>query len=180
MESIHGCALNIYNTGVLITGESSTGKSELALQLVDRGHKFIADDLVVVDKNNDTEVIISAAKGSFSFLHVRGLGFINISKLYGMFNIVTSCKLDLIINLINDDQNNTYLKAGSINPLTQLISEVDILGIPIAQMDLLINHNRPLALLVEIMVKYNNHRQSGYDSHQDFLSNHAELCNSPL
>jgi HPr kinase/phosphorylase len=190
MQTIHGCALNIYNTGVIITGDSAVGKSELALQLLDRGHKFIADDLIVLNKSTHTEnnnneviheVIISAAHKGESFLHVRGLGFINISRLYGMFNVMPCCRLDLIIDL-KQPQPSTNLQNEldeiidiEKDPLTQLINEVDILGASIMQMQLLINPCRPLALLIETMVKYNNQRQLGYDSHQDFLTHHAEL-----
>ena len=198
---MHGCALNICNTGVLITGDSAIGKSELALQLLDRGHKFIADDVVVIKRIKNQEIknqeinhqevdnqeinpviwnqsmlFMSAVESELPFLHIRGLGFVNVSKLYGISNIMLGCKLDLIINLANDAN---YYNANSSSEdcvLQQLISEVDILGIPILQMQLLINNqHRPLALLVETMVKYNNDKQLGYDSHQDFLNRHYAM-----
>lgn len=170
-ETIHACALSIYGLGVLITGSSGVGKSELTLQLIDRGHKFIADDIVVLDKTQNGSVILSATNLMLPFLFVRGVGFLNISKMFGMHNIVTCKQLDLIINLV-DSQEKTQQE---IEPLTQLISNKDVLDIKIPQMELSNNKSRPLALLVEVMVQYHKDKSSGYDSHQDFLNRHSFL-----
>ncbi len=168
MSSVHGIALNVFNTGILIRGRSGIGKSELGLELLERGHQLISDDLVSLDKENDNIYLSTASSHAFGYIEIRGIGFIDIAKLYGPQYISQRCKLDLIIDLVAHNE----LKVLEHNRLQQLLTYKHIYDKEIPLYQLPIGANRNLAILVELIVKYHIHRTNGYDSHQEFIQKH--------
>lgn len=167
MQTIHGVAISIYSSGVLLLGASSIGKSELALELVSRGHKLIADDAICVTKDNGCLILASDLEKSM--LYLRGIGFLDIETLYGKDSTQKSSPLNLIIQL-------THTNIERIDPLAQLIGVENILEVPITKFELPISNNRPLALLVEVIVKYAQQRELNNDSNNEFINQHlAEL-----
>ncbi len=166
----HGVAVNIFGLGILITGKSGIGKSELALELVDSGHKFVVDDFVVVEKDSLGTLWLSALDFAEPFMHIRGMGFVNISKMYNSCSsIMSSSKLDIIIELTEDVE---LLNKQCIQPSKV---QQNILGIALDKYILPVGKNRNLCLLVETLVKSHIDLKNGYDSTQDFLNNHANL-----
>lgn len=165
METLHGIALNIFGTGVIITGVSAIGKSELGLALVDRGHKFIVDDAIRLT-HNQGHLHVHSNQGKF-ILHIRGIGFIDVLQLYGINSVATGSRIDLNIELTQGD-------VTALDRLTQLKSTVSIFGVPIHQFVLPVGEHRPLILLVELIVKYYQELERGIDSHSEFIQHHDE------
>ncbi|MCK4608593.1 MAG: hypothetical protein KAT71_03850 [Gammaproteobacteria bacterium] len=148
--AINGVFVKIFNLGVLLTGKPNSGKSELALTLLDRGHQLIADDYIEfgVDKEQQ-QLIGSCAPKAQGFLHIRDLGFINIKKMLGKQTITDHIPLQLAINIDNSG-------------LT--LDQIEIAQIQIPQLSL----SRPDAILVETAVRNFALQQQGYDAEVDF------------
>ena len=101
--SIHGVLVDIYGEGVLITGESGIGKSEVALELIHRGHRLVSDDVVEIKKISDAELIGSAPEITRHFIELRGIGIIDAKTLFGVESVKNNQKIDLVINRIRID-----------------------------------------------------------------------------
>jgi len=161
----HGIAFEIFNHGVVIIGKSGVGKSELGLELIERGHRLICDDLVSGQLINQ-EIVLSAPQSfGIGFMEIRGIGFVDIGRFYGMQALCQQQKLALVIELVD----NNMLDVVNQNRLMQLITQVEVLGIKIPLYKLPIGANRNLPVLVELIVKYAVAREMGYDSHNFFI-----------
>lgn len=162
--TIHGNFVSIYNIGVLVTGKSGIGKSESVLGLVERGHKFICDDMVKIKK-------IRTAKGFElhgepylnygPFLEIRGIGIINVSQYYGEGKILKSDKLGLIINLHEWDKTYHYDRLGIEERYNQ------ILGIEVPQKEIPVSPGRNVPLLIEVAAYREIMRRLGYNSAEE-------------
>lgn len=167
----HGIAFEIFNQGVVIIGKSGVGKSELGLELIDRGHRLICDDLVSGQLINQ-EIILSAPQSfGIGFMEIRGIGFVDIGRFYGMQALCQQQSLALVIELVD----NSMLDIVNKDRLMQLISEVDVLGVKIPLYKLPIGANRNLPVLVELIVKYATSREIGYDSHNFFIEEQFKM-----
>ena len=142
--SVHGVFVELYGFGVLLTGKSGIGKSETALELIHRGHRLIADDMVKFFRDTQGEVIGKSAELPF-FMEIRGIGIIDIKTLYGLSAIRLSKRLDMIIEL-EATENTEYMSA----PSTHLFE--DVLGKPIKKRILEVSSGRNAAAMVEVMV----------------------------
>ena len=166
----HGIAFEIFNHGVVIIGKSGVGKSELGLELIDRGHRLICDDLVaghLIDKKIQISAPLEFGVG---FMEIRGIGFVNIKKFYGSHVVCTRQTLSLVIELVKHET----LDLINQNRLLQLIDEIEVLGIKVPRYKLPIGANRNLPILVELIVKYAIARENGYDSHAEFINQQAQ------
>lgn len=167
----HGLALEIFGRGVVIVGKSGIGKSELGLELIDRGHRLICDDLVE-GVLADTQITISSPQEfALGYMEIRGVGFVDIVHLYGKQQMCAQKKLFIVIQLVDNDM----LDIINSDRLMQLISEIDVLGIKIPLYKLPIGANRNLPILVELIVKYAIDREHGFDSHQTFINNQSNF-----
>ena len=142
--SVHGVLVELFGFGVLLTGKSGIGKSETALELIHRGHRLIADDMVKFFRDTQGDVVGKSAELPF-FMEIRGLGIIDIKTLYGLSAVRLSKTLDMIIELQAVD-NSDYMSA----PSTHLYE--DVLGKPIKKRILEISSGRNAAAMVEVMV----------------------------
>ena len=142
--SVHGVLVELFGFGVLLTGKSGIGKSETALELIHRGHRLIADDMVKFYRDTQGDVVGKSAELPF-FMEIRGLGIIDIKTLYGLSAVRLSKSLDMIIELQAVD-NSDYMSA----PSTHLYE--DVLGKPIKKRILEISSGRNAAAMVEVMV----------------------------
>lgn len=172
-ESIahHGIAFEIFDRGVVIIGKSGIGKSELGLELIDRGHRLICDDLVAGELVDNKVIISPPQEFGVGFMEIRGIGFIDLARFYGAHNISHAQELFIVIQLVD----NEILDLINQDRLRQLISKVDVLGIQFPLYKLPIGANRNLPILVELIVKYAIECSMGYDSHLAFInqqSNH--------
>ena len=142
--SVHGVLVELFGFGVLLTGKSGIGKSETALELIHRGHRLIADDMVKFYRDTQGDIVGKSAELPF-FMEIRGLGIIDIKTLYGMSSVRLSKRLDMIIELKALDSSD-YMSA----PTTHLYE--DVLGKPIKKRILEISSGRNAAAMVEVMV----------------------------
>lgn len=160
--SLHGVFVELYGFGVLLTGRSGVGKSETALELIHRGHRLIADDLVKFDKGLTGDITGRASRLPY-FMEIRGLGIIDVKALYGVGAVRISKKLDMIIEL-QDLKNEEYLTA-----VDYLGSTENILGEEITKVKLYISSGRNAAAMVEIAVMNLMAKKMGYNSEEHYL-----------
>ncbi|CAB1277266.1 HPr kinase/phosphorylase [Candidatus Nitrosacidococcus tergens] len=152
----HGVLLVMFNLGVLLTGESRVGKSSVALELIQRGHHLIADDVPIFHKDSDNQKLIGSCSPILQdFLEIPGLGVVNIRKIYGEQAIIFEHVLDFVIHLDMDEE---------IEPLSRNLGKWEQLGISVTQLTLPITERLPLASIIEIAVQDYQLCQNGYDS----------------
>lgn len=154
--SMHGVFLELYGFGVLLVGKSGIGKSETALELIHRGHRLVADDLVKFIKTTNGDVVGKAAKLPY-FMEVRGLGIIDIKALYGLGAVRISKNLDAIIEL-QELKSEEYLTSVNYQSST-----VEILGKHFHKVELYISSGRNAAAMVEIAVMNLMAKRLGHD-----------------
>ena len=171
MITIHGVFMEIMAIGVLITGPSGIGKSELALDLITRGHRLVADDAPQFSRLAPDIIIGSCPDALRDFLEVRGLGIINIRRLYGNTAIKNSKYLRLIVRLEpldNDQMARLDRLEGSYRSRTILDTEVAEITLPVAP-------GRNLAVLLECAARNHSLRMGGYNASEEFINNQQQI-----
>lgn len=161
-SSLHGTLMNVYGKGVLIMGDSGVGKSELALELIKRGHVLIADDRVVT-YNVHNSIVGKSPEILEGVLEVRGIGIINVMQMFGASSILESIQVDVVIYLEHWDGKKDYDRLGDKH-----ISYMDILGIDIPKLEFPVKVGRNMAVLVETAVTNFSLKQRGINSAIDF------------
>ncbi len=159
--SLHGTLLEIRGVGTLIRGASGAGKSEAALALIERGHSLVADDLVKVKLLSDHTPIGFCDPLSRGFMECRGIGIINIEKLFGNRFVRIEKKIDLVVTLIEEAVNAEPDRTGLDRKYFQ------ILGFDVPQMEIPVRTGRDIARLIEVAAMVQAARQFGYDSADD-------------
>lgn len=167
----HGVFVAIMNTGVLITGASGVGKSEVALDLVQRGHQLIADDSVIMQRTDGAKLRGSCAPSLKGHIEIRGLGIINVEKMFGPSAVLDSYPLQLIVNL----KDGTHHEIRSLDRLQPSLEMVEILGVSIPCLNMLVAPGRNLSVLVEAATRDHLLRKSGVNSSVEFISRHDAL-----
>lgn len=167
MQSRPGVMLQVFGQGVLLQGDSGSGKSDLALELVSRGHSLIADDAVEFAVVN--EHLYGCCRAGFEgFLEVHGLGVVNLTQLYGDKAVLGQAALDLVL-LFEDSNIEEYDRLQPVQSSWQL------LGVAVPAWSIPYSKKRNLALIVETAVRLNQYRQQGYDASIDLQSRLASL-----
>ena len=156
--TMHGCLLDIYGVGTLIIGESGVGKSETALELIKRGHRFIADDAVEVRRVSQKTLVGSCPPNIRYFLELRGIGIIDIMKMFGVQSIKPTQTVDLIINLELWDQTRIYDRLGQVEEYTE------ILGNSVSSHSIPIRPGRSLAIICESAAINHRQKKMGYNA----------------
>jgi HPr kinase/phosphorylase len=164
--SRHGVFVDVLGLGVLITGESGVGKSELALELISRGHGLVADDVVEISRIASKTLEGRCPPLLKDFLEVRGLGVLNIRVIFGETAVRPKMNLKLIVRLAKSGQAGAA--AAERLPLHELTE--DILGLPIREIVIPVAAGRNLAVLVEAAVRNYILQLRGYDSTQEFIA----------
>ncbi len=163
--TLHGVFMEVISVGVLLTGESSVGKSELALELITRGHRLIADDAAEFARITPEIVAGHCPPMLRDFLEVRGLGILNIREMYGDGSLKDSKYLRLIINLIRSDFSDPDMdRLGCSNSVR------NILGVDIPVITLQMAAGRNLAVMVEAAVRNHKVKERGYNANQDLIA----------
>lgn len=161
-SSLHGTLMNVYGKGVLIMGDSGVGKSELALELIKRGHVLIADDRVVT-YNVHNSIVGKSPEILEGVLEVRGIGIINVMQMFGASSILESIQVDVVIYLEHWDGKKDYDRLGDVH-----LSHMDILGIDVPKLEFPVKVGRNMAVLVETAVTNFSLKQRGINSAVDF------------
>lgn len=163
--TLHGVLLEVLGTGVLLTGEAAVGKSELALELITRGHRLVADDAAELVRIAPDIINATCPPMLRDFLEVRGLGLLNIRALFGESAIKHSKYLRLIIHLQSSEEDTS----GPMDRLTGSISSEQLLGLDIPKVTIPVAPGRNMAILVETAVRNHMLRAKGYDASEDFI-----------
>jgi HPr kinase/phosphorylase len=169
---LHSVLLDVFGLGVLILGESGIGKSECALELIDRGHRLVADDVVEVKRMGDLLVGVSPDLTRYH-MELRGLGVLNIKDLYGVSSMRLSKRIELVVQLERWDAAKEYDRLG-LRGENFLILGVEV---PLARMP--VAPGRNIALLVEVAARNQLLRECGYDAARRFVERVDELVASP-
>ena len=158
----HGTMLEVYGEGILITGESGVGKSETAIELVKRGHRLIADDAVEIKKISYRTLFAESPPLIQHYIELRGIGVVDVMRLFGMGAIKSRQELDLIINIETWQDGMMYDRLGLENQYTTL------LGVQVPIMKIPVKPGRNLAVIIEVAAMNNRQKKLGYNSAQEF------------
>lgn len=158
----HGVLMNIYGQGVLILGDSGIGKSETAIELIKRGHRLVADDAVEIRRIGDT-LTGTAPELIRHYLEVRGIGVVDIQKLFGMSGVKSATQIDLVIQFERWQDEKFYDRLGLDEAHTQ------IMGVPIPLLTIPVSAGRNLAGIVELAVMNNRQKKYGINSAREFV-----------
>jgi len=158
----HGVYLDIFGLGVLLTGASGSGKSEIGLELISRGHRLIADDMVEFVKQGP-DVIVGRSPEALRFhMEIRGLGILNIRDLYGAAAITDAKRLSLVVELV------PYEELSDGDRVVDEEITINIQGVPMPRVRVPIRSGRSLAVLIEVATRNQLLKKRGIDSNKEF------------
>src|SRR5574344_1947806 len=165
-KTLHGVLVEVYGIGILLIGDSGVGKSETALELVERGHRLVADDIVEVRCVNGNTVMGQGANTLISHhMEIRGLGIINISQLYGVGAIREQKEVQMIVQLEDWDSSKAYDRLGTDQKYKEL------LGVKIPVIEIPVRPGRNLPIIIEAAAMNERLKNMGYNSAKDFNQN---------
>jgi len=163
----HGVFMDILGLGVLITGESGLGKSELGLELISRGHGLVADDAVDIYRTSQTALEGRCPVLLQNLLEVRGIGLLDIKAIFGETAVRRKMKLQLIVHLVRGETLERDFERLPYEPLYE-----DVLEIPVRKVVIAVDAGRNLAVLVEAAVRNTVLQLRGIDTYQEFIRRH--------
>ena len=158
----HGVLVEVYGEGILLIGESGVGKSETAIELVKRGHRLIADDAVEIKRVSATTLVGRAPEIIRHYVELRGIGIVDVRRLFGMGAVKETEKIDLVINLENWQENKMYDRLG-LEENTE-----EILGIKVPSIVLPVCPGRNLSVVIEVAAMNNRQKKMGYNTAAEF------------
>ena len=159
----HGVLVEVYGEGILILGDSGIGKSELAIELVKRGHRLVADDAVELRKVSNRQIMGTAPENIRHFIELRGIGIVNVARVFGVGAVKLSESLDLVVQLEAWDPTKNYQRTGLENEY------YDILGVSIPSTSIPVSPGRNLAVVLETAAINNRQKKMGYNAAKELL-----------
>ena len=158
----HGVLVEVYGEGILLLGDSGVGKSETAIELVKRGHRLIADDAVEIKKVSSTTLVGRAPEIIKHYVELRGIGIVDVRRLFGMGSVKETEKIDLVINLEPWENGKMYDRLGLDEQYTE------ILGISVPSIVLPVCPGRNLSVVIEVAAMNNRQKRMGYNTAAEF------------
>lgn len=158
----HGVLMEIYGEGVLLIGDSGIGKSETAIELIKRGHRLIADDAVELKRINSYQIIGTAPALIKDYIELRGIGIVNVAKLFGIGAVKQENVINLVVNIVPWDKQENYDRLGLEEQHTEFF------GIKIPQYTIPVTPGRNLAVIMEVAAMNNRQRRMGYNAALEF------------
>jgi HPr kinase/phosphorylase len=158
----HGVLVEVYGEGILILGDSGIGKSETAIELIKRGHRLIADDAVEISRVSDITLVGRAPEIIRHYMELRGIGIIDIRRIYGTGAVKESEKIQVIVKLEHWVQGKMYDRMGLENEYEE------ILGIKIPSITIPVRPGRNLAVILEIAAMNFRLKKMGYNTAEEF------------
>ena len=158
----HGVLMEVYGEGVLIIGESGIGKSETAIELIKRGHRLIADDAVEIKRVSPTSLVGSAPNLIRNYIELRGIGIINVAKLFGIGAVKAENEINLVVNIVPWNTTEVYDRLGLEDQF------MDLLGVQIPLNTIPVTPGRNLAVILEVAAMNNRQRKMGYNAAKEF------------
>lgn len=162
VTSLHGVFLSVFGKGVLVTGESGMGKSEIALELIKRGHLLIADDRVDVARVHN-KIMGQAPMILRGMLEIRGVGIIDVTKMFGASAVLEKKEVDFVVHLDKWSDQREYARVGIEDKIYKTVMEVDI-----PQIILPVKEGRSMGVIIESAVSNFTLQQMGIDSAKEF------------
>ncbi|MCR1899138.1 HPr(Ser) kinase/phosphatase [Irregularibacter muris] len=160
---LHGVLVEVYGIGIFITGSSGVGKSETALELVKRGHRLIADDLVQIKQIAGNQLIGEAPEVLKYFIEIRGVGIIDVKTLYGVGAIKDSMEIDMVIHLEDWQEGKYYDRLGLENEM------MDIMDVAVPKVTIPVMPGRNLSIIIETAARNHREKIMGYNAAQAFV-----------
>lgn len=158
----HGVLMEIYGAGLLLIGESGIGKSETAVELLKRGHRLIADDAVEIRKVAKEKLMGTAPELIRNYIELRGIGIVNVAKLFGMGAVKSENYIDLVVNIVPWNTEEVYDRMGLEEHF------MDILGVQVPMYTIPVTPGRNLAVILEVAAMNNRQRKMGYNAAMEF------------
>lgn len=171
----HGVLVEVYGEGLLLVGDSGVGKSETALELLKRGHRLIADDAVEIRKLSNASLVGTAPDLIRNYIELRGIGIINVAKLFGMGAVRTENEINLVVNIVPWNTQEPYDRLGLEDQFTE------ILGVQVPVNTIPVTAGRNLAVILEVAAMNNRQRKLGYNPAKEFtdqIDNHFNQMNA--
>ena len=158
----HGVLVEVYGEGILLLGDSGVGKSETAIELIKRGHRLIADDAVEIKRVSTHTLVGQAPELIRHYVELRGIGIVDVRRLFGMGSVKETEKIDLVVNLEPWQDGKMYDRLGLEEQTT------DILGIKVPSIVLPVCPGRNLSVVIEVAAMNNRQKRMGYNTAQEF------------
>ena len=158
----HGVLVEVYGEGLLLIGDSGIGKSEAAVELLKRGHRLIADDAVEIRKIGENSLMGAAPALIRNYIELRGIGIINVAKLFGMGAVKAENEINLVVNIVPWKTQEVYDRLGLEE------QHMEIMGVKIPMNTIPITPGRNLALILEVAAMNNRQRKMGYNAALEF------------
>ena len=158
----HGVLVEVYGEGLLLIGDSGIGKSEAAVELLKRGHRLIADDAVEIRKISGTSLVGTSPEVIRNYIELRGIGIINVAKLFGMGAVKAENEINLVVNIVPWNTQEVYDRLGLEE------QHMEILGVKIPMNTIPITPGRNLAVILEVAAMNNRQRKMGYNAALEF------------
>ncbi len=169
----HGVLVEVYGTGILILGESGVGKSETAIELVKRGHRLIADDAVELRRVSNRSIVGQSPENIRHFIELRGVGIINVRRIFGMGAVKMSEKVNMVINLEQWQSGKSYSDVDVDTQTTSILDvEIPVITIPVKP-------GRNLAIIIEVAAMNHRQKMMGYNAAQELLKQLGMLDDLP-
>ena len=158
----HGVLVEVYGEGILLIGDSGIGKSETAVELLKRGHRLIADDAVEIKKIGGSTLVGTAPELIRNYIELRGIGIINVAKLFGMGAVRDQNEINLVVNIVPWNTQEVYDRLGLEEKY------MEILGVNVPLNTIPITPGRNLAMILEVAAMNNRQKKMGYNSALEF------------
>ena len=172
----HGVLMEVYGEGILLIGESGIGKSEAAVELLKRGHRLIADDAVEIKKISGSSLVGTAPELIRNYIELRGIGIINVAKLFGIGAVKQENEINLVVNIVPWNTQEVYDRLGLEDQY------MEILGVKVPMNIIPITPGRNLAVILEVAAMNNRQRKTGYNAAMEFteqVNRHFEQTMNP-
>lgn len=156
--TIHGVLVEVYGEGILLKGDSGVGKSEAAVELLKRGHRLVADDAVDIKRVSNKTLVGSSPEIIRYFMELRGIGIIDVRRIFGTGAVKPTEKVDLVINLRKWEDGKAYDRMGEEQ------NYESILGIDVPSLEVPIRPGRNLAVIIEVAAMNNRNKKMGYNA----------------
>ena len=171
----HGVMMEIYGEGVMIQGESGVGKSEVAIELIKRGHRIIADDAVEIKLTERGNLVASSPALIRHYMELRGIGIIDVRRLFGMGAVKDDQRIDMILKLEPWDDKAFYDRLG-----LEMATTDELLGVSLPVVTIPVKPGRNLAVIVEVAAMNNRNRKMGHNAAQELTMRMDEEFNKNM
>jgi|GEM_PF-102808 len=168
-SSVHGVLLDVFGIGLLITGESGVGKSETALELVQKGHRLVADDRVELYQYDELTLIGEAPEILNNLIEIRGVGIVDVMTLFGAGAILDQKQVDLVVHLENWTPDKRYDRLGGY------MENVELMGVEIPKIRIPVKTGRNVSIILEVACMNFRAKKMGFDATESFTNRLTQL-----